>query len=206
VLQELFTIIGSCGALMFGMAVALNVSFGQLWVGPERFGGLKLTIVVCVATLVLFANNAQGVVLTALGDVRGPAWCSLIEVLVRVPLTVLLLLALGIIGAPLASCATSVAIGLWYMFRLLRRNQSLTTVATLRLLGGGVPALATCLSLSMAAALLLPRVTSWPALVGRGALMAIGLGTLILMLTPFARNKVSHMIISLSSRYRKVSA
>ena len=103
VLQELFTIIASSAALMLGMAAALNVSFGRLWVGPERFGGVALTIVICMATLAVFINNIQGTILTALGNIRGPAWCSLLEVGIRVPLTIVLLLCLGIIGAPLAA-------------------------------------------------------------------------------------------------------
>jgi O-antigen/teichoic acid export membrane protein len=206
VLQELFTIIGVSAALMFGMAAALNVSFGRLWVGPERFGGVALTIVICMATLAVSINNVQGLIVTALGNVRGPAWCSLLEVGIRVPLTIVLLLYLGIIGAPLAACATSLAIGSWYLFRLLRRELSLGTVEALKIVGSGLPALTACLSVSIAVALLLSPATTWFALIRRGALMALVLVTLVVALTPFARRKASQVAMFLSLWRRKAAA
>ena len=80
VLQELFTIVGISAAIMLGLGTALNVSFGRLWVGPQRFGGLSLTVVVCIATLAVSTNNILGMILTALGNIRGPAWVSLASV------------------------------------------------------------------------------------------------------------------------------
>lgn len=206
VLQELFTIIAIAAALMLGMTAALNVSFGRLWVGPERFGGVALTIVISIATLAVFINNAQGVILTALGNIRGPAWTSLLEVGIRVPLTIVLLLCLGIIGAPLAAIGSSLAIGSWYLFRLLRRELWLTTVEALQIVGGGLPALIACLSVSVAAALWLSPAATWFALICRGALTAFVLATLVVALTPFARDKLGQVAMFLSSRYRKVAA
>jgi O-antigen/teichoic acid export membrane protein len=205
VLQELFTIIGISAALMLGMAAALNVSFGRLWVGPERFGGVALTIVICMATLAVSINNVQGMIVTALGNIRGPAWCSLLEVGIRVPLTIVLLLGLGIVGAPLAACATSLAVGSWYLFRLLRRELSLRTVEALKIVGGGLPALTACLSVSVAAALLLARATTWFALIRRGGLMAVVLVTLVVALTPLARRRAGQVSMFLSS-WRKKAA
>jgi O-antigen/teichoic acid export membrane protein len=206
VLQELFTIVAISAALMLGMAVALNVSFGHLWVGPERFGGMALTILICMATLAVSINNTQGMILTALGNIRGPAWCSLLEVGIRVPLTIVLLLGLGIIGAPLAAFATSLAIGSWYLFRLLRRELSLRTVEALQIVGGGLPALIACLSVSVAAALFLPPATTWFALISRGAVTAVVLVTLVVSLTPFVRSKAGQVAMFLSSRCRRAAA
>lgn len=206
VLQELLTIIAISAALMLGMAAALNVSFGRLWVGPERFGGVALTIVICLATLAVFINKTQGTILTALGDIRGPAWVSLLEVLIRVPLTIVLLLSLGIIGAPLAAVGSSFAIGSWYLFRSLRRTLSLSWAEALRVLGSGLPAVAACLLIAIAAALLLAPATSWFALSGRGALMALVLILVTLALTPFARNKVRQATVYLLSRSKGVVA
>jgi len=205
VLQELFTIIGVFAALMFGMATALNVSFGRLWVGPERFGGVALTIAICMATLAVSISNVQGTILTALGNIRGPAWSSLLEVGIRVPLTIVLLLYLGIIGAPLAAGATSLAVGSWYLFRLLRRALSLRMVEAFKVMGSGLPALTACLSVCVAAALFLPPATTWFALIRRGALMAFVLVTLVVALTPFARRKCGQVAMFLSSWRRKAA-
>ena len=205
VLQELFTIVGVSAALMFGMAAALNVSFGRLWVGSERFGGVALTIVICMATLAVSINNVQGVIVTALGNIRGPAWCSLLEVGVRVPLSIVLLLGFGIIGAPLAACVTSLAVGSWYLFRLLRRELSLGTVEALKIVSGGSPALTACLSVSIAAALVLSPATTWFALILRGAIMTIVLVTLTVALTPFALGKAGEVAMFLSSRRSKAT-
>jgi O-antigen/teichoic acid export membrane protein len=206
VLKELFTIVGTSAAVLLGMAAALNVSFGRLWIGPERFGGVTLTIVICMATLAVSINNTQGTILTALGNIRGPAWCSLLELGIRVPLTIVLLLWLGIIGAPLAGGATSLAIGSWYLFRLLRRELSLGTVGTLQIVGGGLPALIACLTVSVAAALLLSPTTTWLILVRRGTVMAVVLVTLVIAFTPFAQSKASQVAMFFASRLRKATA
>lgn len=205
VLQELFTIVGISAAVILGLAAALNVSFGRLWVGPQRFGGVVLTIVICLATLAVSTNNILGIILTALGNIRAPAWASLLVLMIRVPLTIGLLLWLGIIGAPLAAIASSLAIGSWYLFRLLRRDLSLNTVEALHVVGGGLPALAACLSVAIAAALLFSPAATWFYLVFRGVLMALALLTLTVLLTPFARDKVAQAAMFLSSLRRTVS-
>jgi O-antigen/teichoic acid export membrane protein len=206
VLQELFTIIAVAAALMLGMAAALNVSFGRLWVGPERFGGVTLTIVICMATLAVSINNTQGVILTALGNIRGPAWTSLLEVGIRVPLTIVLLLSLGIIGAPLAAIGSSLAVGSWYLFRLLRRELSLRTVEAIQIVCCGLPALTICLCASVGAALFLPPALTWLALICRGALMALVLVTVVVALTPLVRSKASQVAVLLSLWHRKAAA
>jgi O-antigen/teichoic acid export membrane protein len=205
VLKELFTIIGVFAALMFGMAVGLNVSFGRLWVGSARFGGVPLTIVICMATLAVSVNNIQAVIATALGSIREPAWCSMLEVGIRVPLTIVLLLYLGIVGAPLAAGATSLAVGSWYLFRLIRRKLSLRTIETLEIVGGGVRALTACLLVSIAATVFLPPTPTWFSLIRRGILLAIALVFLVVTLTPFARRKAGQAILLLSSSFRKVT-
>jgi O-antigen/teichoic acid export membrane protein len=205
VLQELFTIVGVSAAVIFSLAAALNVSFGRLWLGPERFAGNELTIVICLATVVVSANNILGMILTALGNVRGPAWISLLVLVIRVPLMIGLLLSLGIIGAPLAAIGSSLVIGSWYLFRLFRRDLSLRMVEALHLLGGGLPALAACLSIGFAAALLLSPAPTWWSLIGRGAMVTLVLLTLAVLLTPFARNKAAQAVMALSSR-RKITA
>lgn len=206
VLQELFTIVGISAAVIFGLAVALNVSFGRLWVGPERFGGKALTIVICLATVALSTNNILGMILTALGNIRGPAWVSLLVLMIRVPLMIGLLLSLGIIGAPLAAIASSLVLGTWYLFRLFRRDLSLRTVEALHLVSGGLPALTACLSIAVAAALLLSPVPTWWALMWRGTVMTAVLLTLMVLLTPFARDKASRAFLFFSSCRRKITA
>jgi O-antigen/teichoic acid export membrane protein len=206
VLQELFTIVGISAAVMFGLATALNVSFGRLWLGPERFGGKALTIAICLATVALSTNNILGMILTALGNIRGPAWVSLLVLVIRVPLMIGLLLSLGIIGAPLAAIASSLVIGSWYLFRLFRRDLSLRTVEALHLVGGGLPALAACLSIAVAAALLLSPAPTWWSLIWRGTMMTLVLLTLMVLLTPFARDKAAQAFMFFSSWRRKITA
>lgn len=206
VLQELFTILGISAAVTFGLATALNVSFGRLWVGSERFGGMTLTITISLATIAVSTNNILGMVLTALGDIRGPAWVSLIVLVIRVPLMIGLLLSLGIIGAPLAAIGSSFVIGTWYLFRLFCRDLSLGTVQALHTVGGGLPALAACLSVAVAGALSLSPAPTWFSLICRGAVIALALVTVTVLLTPFAKTKVTQATMFLLSRRRNVAA
>jgi hypothetical protein len=113
-------------------------------------------------------------------------------------LSIVLLLGLGIIGAPLAACATSLAVGSWYLFRLLRRELSLETIEAFKIVSGGLPALTACLSVSVAAALLLSPATTWFALIMRGALMAVVLVAVAVTLTPFVQRKAGQVAMSLS--------
>jgi hypothetical protein len=70
---------------------------------------------------------------------------------------------------------------------------------------GGSPALAACLSVSIAAALVLSPATTWFALILRGAIMTIVLVTLTVALTPFALGKAGEVAMFLSSRRSKAT-
>lgn len=187
VLQVLFTAVAVAGALMFGMAMALNTNFGYIWVGPERVGGVGLSIAVCIATVLMTTDTILMLVLTSLGDVRKPAWCSVAEVAVRFPATAVLLLYVGLIGAPIAACIASGGLGIWYLALRLRRNLGLSTKETLQTMSAGVPALAACLIAALGLALLLPSPSGWYGLVRQGFSVGGLMVALVLAFCPFAR-------------------
>ena len=76
---------------------------------------------------------------------------------------------------------------------------SLSTSEGLYVVGGGLPALAVCLCVAVAAALLFSPATTWVYLVCRGVLMALVLLAVTVLLTPFARDKVAQAAMFLSS-------
>ena len=159
-------------ALMFAICCALNVAFGALWVGAYRFGGDKLSVLLCIAALLMGANAILTILLAALGESAHPAWVGLLEASIRVPLTIALLHAYGVVAIPVAVCVT-VGCGTapYLLFRLSRRL-ALTYGSAARLVGNAIPHLVACLVVGGVAGVAYhPR--TWAAL----ACLALMLGT-----------------------------
>jgi O-antigen/teichoic acid export membrane protein len=85
--------------------IAFNGSFVGLWVGPETYGGLLLTVLVAIFGYVADLGSAQYGTLMAMGQFRRLCRVVWEGTLVRLPLLILLLLLFGMWGAPVAAIA-----------------------------------------------------------------------------------------------------
>ncbi len=103
-----------------GCVIALNSEFVSLWVGPHMFGGPTLTLFLGAATALSLLVGALAQSLFAMGEVRRVASTSLREAMMKVPLQVVLVLGLGVVGIPLATCLSVTLVSGWSLVRKLR--------------------------------------------------------------------------------------
>jgi O-antigen/teichoic acid export membrane protein len=201
VMRELSAVITVAASIMFGTALALNGDFGTLWVGADRFGGATLSAFLCLAMLLVSANNVQTVILTALGEIRSPAWCSLVELVCRFAIMLALMPALAVMSAPVATCISSTAITTWFLLRILAKRLGASLGVMTRIVCTGLPGLAVALALGYTASRVLPVATSWKEIAGRGLLVGAGLVALSVALNGTARDLAARTIVCARSRF-----
>lgn len=189
-------VMGQVARLYFCAAVpavalymALNRSFVELWVGPGRFAGQGLTVLVGLnvlfvgwAALVLYLSGAAGLIARA-----GTA--LFVEALVRIGLALLLLRAWGIAGLPAAGVVTTVVsayLALGWLYRSLGQPRAPVPWGEAAL-AGGLLALA-------AAAGTVRWGRSWAELVAWGALFGAAAAAGVLATEPMARGVARRLL------------
>jgi O-antigen/teichoic acid export membrane protein len=186
-LQEILQISVLLTALMIPAAFALNEMFIRLWVGSDKFGGQWLNCLLFVSALLIVRTNLLGMLVPALGELRGPAWIGTAEFACRLALMLLFLPRVGLAGMPLAALLANSATSLWFLSWRTSAILHLRARAALRLhLTGGVP-----LAIACALALGIWRLTlsfnGWTSFVAFSALTALTLAAAITLASPYAR-------------------
>jgi len=202
VLGELFSTVALVSALLFGVAVALNPGFMQLWVGPGRFGGVGLSVLICAAAAVTSLYNFVGVVLPALGEINRSAGCALSEAVVRLGFIFVLIRHLGIASMPTAALSSAAAVSLWYMFRVLRLRLGLNTVEALRLLATDLPVLVVSIGGGAVLGAVLPIWRSWPLFILQAIAVGLVIGSGVLLTSSFARQRAAAFAAGATARLR----
>ncbi len=96
--------------------IAANRSFVTWWVGPEQFGGLRLTLLLTAVMLLRHWSTTMVYTLFAFGRERRIALTSLVDGLLTTAAALVLVRGLGMQGAPIASllgvCLVSIPLNL----------------------------------------------------------------------------------------------
>jgi O-antigen/teichoic acid export membrane protein len=161
VTDEVLRLGSAVSSVIFAVAVLLNGPFIALWVGPDKFGGVRLNILLACASLFAVRANLYGVVLASLGGNAAAAWCQLGELAVRVPLVLGLTAAFGGVGLPLAVIVTSCCVGLPGYAVLLRRWLGAGAPRFPRLVTVGATTLVAAIATSLALLGVAQHVTAW---------------------------------------------
>jgi O-antigen/teichoic acid export membrane protein len=171
------------------MYVALNRTFVDLWVGPARFAGQGLTLLVGMNVLVAGWAALGVYVLGAAGQIARSGMTIFVEAVLRIALALVLLRALGLGGLPLAAVPTTAVAG-WLALAWLYR-------------GLGVPRPRIPLRAGLAGAAVLGAGAlagtarwgqSWPELVAWGAAFACVAGAVVLGAEPLARDAARRLM------------
>lgn len=98
-MMKISLIVGIFGV---GGVFLLNKEFVRLWVGREFYGGAFLTGLICILGLIYVFNTAVSNNIFAKGEIRTVAKASILEAILRVPLSIVLCYYFGIKGVVLA--------------------------------------------------------------------------------------------------------
>ena len=90
-------------AIGLGGVVAFNKSFLTLWVGPERFGGQLLTLLMAVWCAGYILGSIPAYLLISVGDFRALARVVWLEAVFRFPSSLICISSFGLIGSPIAA-------------------------------------------------------------------------------------------------------
>lgn len=126
-LTKIVSVIGIWG---LGGTVFLNQTFVTLWVGPEFYGGLVLTVLIAIACFLLVFNTVLYHNIFAAGEIPTAAKATILEAVLRIPLSIFLCYAWGIKGVVLAGILAALPSTSWMQIRCFLRvlNLSFSTI------------------------------------------------------------------------------
>lgn len=176
VTARLLGAVGWVGAIGFGGLVGLNRSFVAVWVGPELFGGQRVSALLALALTWQSVEAVLAQTLFATGRIRETSLVTLAEALAKALLLALLLAAgMGLVAVPVAGLAAALGVAsvpLWVRFA---RAVRLPRGEALRLVGAMVLQLAALGAAGLCWDHLVPAATG----VGGFLLRAVALGGLL---------------------------
>jgi O-antigen/teichoic acid export membrane protein len=114
---------------VFAVVLAINEGFVKWWVGPQQYGGFLLTLMLCVAMIVRHLNVSVGYAIFSFGHERHLAITAIQDGVGTVAAAALLVWWIGPVGAPIASIAGAVLIGLRRNVPPLARDTSASVAA-----------------------------------------------------------------------------
>ncbi len=187
VLTEVMELTMLLAALTLPLALAFNEPFITLWVGPEKFGGHLLCVLLFLDTLLQTRSALMTRAMTGLADMGPTAWAGLAQGLLRLPIMIGLLLVVEIKAIPLASLISYAAVGLWFFPRRLSHVVGCGFGQAMKLQAAGWDALLISCGLCVAFRLLAPHPGAW--LIFTAELAALGLlvGAGLLLFSPSTR-------------------
>ncbi len=105
------------GLFGVGGIFLLNEEFVRLWVGGEFYGGTLLTGLICVSGFIFVFNTAVYNNIFAKGEISTASKATMLEAIVRVPLSIALCYYFGIKGVVLAAIIAVLPTSLWIQMR-----------------------------------------------------------------------------------------
>jgi O-antigen/teichoic acid export membrane protein len=203
-LRDLFVLWSSAAALLFPALLAINRDFVTLWVGADKYGGLGLSMAICLSTLLSARSFLMYIVLAALGEIALTSWVSAVEPILRIPLMVLGLSLLGPIGLPIATTIGMIILSVgFYPMRMAGKIQ-LGRTAGIMLQMRGVSALIATMALGAMLAAFAPSVHHWPTLFAKSALISISLIAAALATSSDVRELTSSLLYRMRQRIASI--
>jgi O-antigen/teichoic acid export membrane protein len=159
--RELFVTWALLVALVLPVLVAMNRDFIGTWVGPDKYGGLGLTVAVCLAMIVYTRCFLLSTVLTAVGEIVRAGYIAAVEPIARLAIMVGGLRLLGPTGVPIGGILGMGLLATIVYPAFLRRRLALSSRESTSLQLSGVGALGLALAISVGLARFLPPVHGW---------------------------------------------
>jgi O-antigen/teichoic acid export membrane protein len=155
----------------------VNASLLGVWVGPQQYGGSRLTALFALQLVVSGSAFLANYLYRATGAVARGSWALLAESLIRLPMMFVLARWLGAAGVPVAALLTAGVFGLVAHCWVLRDLGAASTRPSRWGLWGlrGVVVVAG----PLAGAFL--ELSSWAAVLGVATVAALGFGALLLV-------------------------
>lgn len=112
VLDEVTSLRTSIAVATAAAYVAVNASLVAVWVGPEQYGGLLLTGLVAVQSVILGGAYLLNYLYRAVGNVARGSLALIVEMAIRLPFMAVALLAFGLPALPIAASVTAATSGI----------------------------------------------------------------------------------------------
>lgn len=174
-------------ALCAAGILALNRPFVSLWVGENLFGGMALTLWICIYFVLMIMRSALNNLLFAIGEIKTPSVLTFAEAVVRIPLAIAFALNLGLIGIPIAASLALLLVNGFFLTRIFSRKFRVTWVDLRERWASWLlyPVMAICVGIFWG---MLPLPTRWVSFIVSALLLGVLLGILLWTFNQQARD------------------
>jgi O-antigen/teichoic acid export membrane protein len=104
------------------VACCVNQRFVSVWVGPQNYGGLLMTIVFAATFVDRAYRQVSSLVVVSTGRIQGVAYMSVLEALLNLTLSLTLVRFLGALGVALGTLLAEWGTGSWYVPMVVARE------------------------------------------------------------------------------------
>jgi O-antigen/teichoic acid export membrane protein len=201
-LLNLVAYIGSVGA---ASVIALNSMFVALWVGPQFFGGQRLTVAFGVSLVMYVVLSCWSELVFAVGGIGQIEVMKAVEGVVKVAMQIVMVRVWGLIGLPIGACAGMLLVSGWYLPRLAAKLFKQRPTTQFRLWGEHLLRALAMILLGVAGHMIVSRLFTYWTWTRFGAVgLALGLTYALigLALHPSVR-KEAWFLLNRRRRFRK---
>jgi hypothetical protein len=176
--------------------IAVNSSLISVWVGPAQFGGTLLTVLVAIQFITTGSSYLMNYLFRATGSVMSGSLMLFCESVLRLPLMLILLKAIGLPGLPIAAIITAVPFG-YMAFQFTIRHTAEFSQNYPPLIKG--PWIMRCIVFGIGVLLGISfRHGSWPYVLIAGSSVAIGSAILFILLDSRLENIKRYLLHELT--------
>lgn len=188
VIQRMIPVLAATCTGALTIVVACNQGFVSLWVGPTRYGGDAVSILMAAAGFVSVIGYVAYDALLATGDFRRIARVFALTGAFHLA-ALCVLPRYGLWGAPLATLLSAALWSTVFWRRVRTTLAAVESTAASRSIYASVAGIVAAGALVIGVAIALPHVlvSGWAPLVGRGALCTGAVAMLMLVLSPRLR-------------------
>jgi O-antigen/teichoic acid export membrane protein len=135
-LKKIFLFVGSLSLIIGFAAFSVNEQFVALWLGPDKYLGDTLSLLLLISFLLSAKVQIASLVLTATGVIGKTAVAGLLESVIKVILLSLFIKDLGYLALPIIEIVSVTSVGLVVLVSLLKRRLSLDWISSFALVFG----------------------------------------------------------------------
>jgi O-antigen/teichoic acid export membrane protein len=204
VLKMLFFVSNVLLAIGLGATMAFNGALVSLWVGPDKYGGNVLTLLIVLSTAASVAMSLNMNFLQSMGHFRDTSLIDISEIPLRLLLMIALGVWIGIEGMVLAGLIATLSVKGWAYPRLLARSLQVSNRSGALMVVAGAPYIGLGIGLAIAWLQVVPAATDWLHLGIQFGAYTLLISALILITGSDARKLTTAYLAPEVARIRKV--
>lgn len=178
---KVFSLFNGASAFLLCTSLILNYSFVTLLLGSDKYGGVGLSILLCINMLFYTRFNFISVNLYALGVFGKTIFYDAAGSVLRIIIIFILIRYIGYLALPLAELFSTLLLLGYFLNRLIIKKLELDNIESIRFVLSGLKLFLIMFSVTIPIIYLLPNIENWYYFTAFGFIISLINGVLVLI-------------------------